>query len=415
MSPRSPLPVVATCTALVLLFTAALPGGGGLGSRAWGDVFHLERGGTLQGKLLGEDAGFYRVRTAGGVVSLARAAVTRIEPGPVPFEEYDARAAATPDTADGHFALAEWCGEQGLRSEAHRHLLRAIELDVNHAGARRALGYVRVGGLWVEGRTPATRREIEPEPADEAERLVRAVQGEWQRRIQLIRRDWLESGKADRVEAGRQRILEIRDPLAIGPLAEVLSRSRDVATRRLLVEALAALPDEEATLNLAIMGLVEPDRAVREMAVAALTHRDDPQVAIQYRRALHVPSEALVKRAAYGLGEIKARGAVPELIALLTDQRDKWVEVPIRDYFEVWPRAYYRDAVGIPIGGIQVSHRRPSVGVYIYADQTINEWQVRNVTVYRTEVREALRRITGQDFGFDRVAWEQWLYSQPQP
>ena len=31
-----------------------------------------------------------------------------------------------------------------------------------------------------------------------------------------------------------------------------------------------------------------------------------------------------------------------------------------------------------------------------------------NVTVYRTEVREALCKITGRDFGFDMDAWAQW-------
>ncbi len=30
------------------------------------------------------------------------------------------------------------------------------------------------------------------------------------------------------------------------------------------------------------------------------------------------------------------------------------------------------------------------------------------VTVYRTEVLEALRRLTGQDFGFEREPWQRW-------
>jgi hypothetical protein len=37
-----------------------------------------------------------------------------------------------------------------------------------------------------------------------------------------------------------------------------------------------------------------------------------------------------------------------------------------------------------------------------------NDWQYQRVTVYRTELLEALRRITGQDFGFDRDDWLRW-------
>jgi hypothetical protein len=40
------------------------------------------------------------------------------------------------------------------------------------------------------------------------------------------------------------------------------------------------------------------------------------------------------------------------------------------------------------------------------------EYQLRSVTVFRTEVMEALKRITGQNFGFDAVAWRRWYEEQ---
>jgi hypothetical protein len=39
---------------------------------------------------------------------------------------------------------------------------------------------------------------------------------------------------------------------------------------------------------------------------------------------------------------------------------------------------------------------------------------MRDVTVFRTEVLEALRTITGQDFGFEHAAWRRWYEERRQ-
>lgn len=376
------------------------------------DVFHLDRDRTIEGRLLGEEAGYYRIRTLEGVISLPIASVREVERGPSVIDEYDQRLAAlNADSADEQAALGLWCREQGMAGDSRRHIERAIAINPQHAEARRALGYVRVAGLWIDGRTPASRREINPpDPATEEARLERAVRREWAKRIGGIRRGLLESRDGENVARGRQRILEIRDPLAIPALADVLSRGT-VEARLVMVDALASFPDDEATLNLGITGLVDPDEQVRRAALAALKPRDDPRVAVQYIRALRVRSDVLIKRAALALGELRALGAVPDLIELLTEVAVREVEVPVREYFEIWPRDYYRGIDGGPVQGIQVGDYRP-ISVYIYADQTLNVWDVRQVRILRTEVREALVKITAQDFGFEQDRWRQWLYEQ---
>lgn len=381
-----------------------------LAASATADVFELTQGRSIAGRLLGEEDAFYRIRTVDGVVSVPKRLVERIEPGPTVLDEYDARLKDTASDADAQADLGLWCIEQGMRAEGRKHLQAALAANPNHRTARQALGYVRVGGLWVESRSSA-RRTPEPAAEDDNARLVAGIQREWSKRIAGMDRLYLESRDPNRVAAGRDQILAIRDPLAIGPLVDRLTRG-NADKRLLLVEALAAFPtDDEATLNLAIMGLVDADDAVRKAAVAALCQRDDPQIVAQYMKALRVRSDIVLKRAAYALGELKATHAVGDLIELLTEFKPAWVETPVRAYFELWPREYYHTIEGGPVGGIRVGSY-PFVERYVYADQTISEWQYRSVMVFRSEVRDALVKITGQDFGFDRDAWLAWHRSQ---
>jgi hypothetical protein len=50
-----------------------------------------------------------------------------------------------------------------------------------------------------------------------------------------------------------------------------------------------------------------------------------------------------------------------------------------------------------------------ATGVSLGVSSTIQE---RDVTVYRSEVLDALRLITGEDFGFDEAAWRRWYEEQ---
>ncbi len=387
---------------LLVLLLAATP--------AVADLFHLEQGRAVEGRLLGEEGGFYRVRTIDGVVSIPTRIVERIEPGPTVLDEYESRLKSADATADAQAQLGIWCLEQGLRTEGRKHLQAAIAANPGHRAARQALGYVQVGGLWVEGRS-SSRRAPEPAAEDEESRLLAGIRREWSKQIAVIDRLYLNASDPNRVASGRDQTLAIKDPLAIGAVVDRLTRG-GVATRRLLVEFLSQFPTEaEATLHLAIMGLVETDDGVRKAAVVALCKRDDPQIIAQYMKALRVRSDIVIKRAAYALGEMKAALSAADLIDLLTEVKPTWVETPVRDYFELWPQQYYRSIEGVPVGGLRVGDHA-FISRYIYADQTINEWQYRSVTVFRSEVRDALVKITGQDFGFERDAWIAWYRAQ---
>jgi len=384
------------------------------------DVFRLQSGGTISGQLLRTENGNYEIRAVVGVVRVPVDAVESIEEATTPFEEYKTRAEQTADTAEAQTLLAEWCEEQDLRAEQQRHLGRALELQPDYAPARRGLGYVRVGDWWVNGRR-TMRREQPPEKAagggvNDEERVARAIQGQWNLRIRAIRRALLESRDDRRFREGRGKILEIKDPLVILPLSEVLSQG-SVACRLTLVEALSGFGEDEATMNLAILALIDASEDVREKALVEVDRREDPRAIAQYRSALSAGNDVILRRAAYALGKLKAQEAVPELINMLTARRTKWIEVPVHRYFRRWPRVF-TGTTTVGIGSKMRVGCAPRVGVWNPRCRIVpdvkNEWRLRSVTVYRTEVLEALKRITRQNFGFERDQWLRW-YEEFQP
>ena len=384
---------------------------------ACGDILHLKSGGSVNGQILSSDSENYRVRTLIGIVQVARRDVTKIEPAETPFEEYDARKlqAEQTNTAAGWMQLADWCGESGLQAQRRQHLKQVVKLDPNHAEARTALGYMKVGDSWVRNKKKPTSRPA-PTPQEEEDAQfasIRALQGEWMRRIRAIETNMLNANSRRIWERGRDRIMEITDPLAILPLTQTLSTGR-TATRMLLVDALGQFAEDEAILNLTVIALVDGSESVRRRALTILAQSGDPRVAQQVREALKSDSDVLIKNAAQALQVLRDPGAVPELIAVLTAQRDRTVEVPVQRYFGSYPTTF-NNGTSISVGG-QNLQVRPAFGVdrarWAAGVIETNCFERRNVTVFRTDVLEALKAITGQNHGFDAAAWRRWYQEQ---
>lgn len=411
---RRKFPVRTTCTLLsfVVAIGAAIP--------ALGDVFHLKNGGSVEGAVIEQTATSYKLRTIVGTITVPVDAVESVEKKPSIIEEYQKRLAEVTETPEEHVALAQWCDENEYTAGARTHFKRAVELDPNCEPARKALGYVRVGDAWVEGRSIADDAKPDPnenrsEKAEDDKPVVTAIQSQWTVQIREIRRNKLEGSNEDLIADGRRKILEITDPLAILPLIRVLSEG-NLACRAALVEALSRFPQDEATMNLAALALLDRDMEVRDRALAELKRRDDPRVIPQFRRALLSDNDPLIRRAAIGLRGLGARSAVPDLIDSLTVQRNKRVEVSVRTYLHGL-QGDFTGPTSVSYGGTTQIFHQPVMGFYGAAGPFVfvdREFQRRNVTVFRTEVLEALRSITGQSFGFDAAEWRRW-YEEQQP
>jgi hypothetical protein len=385
------------------------------------DVVHLKRGGQLEGKVVDSQGDTIRIRTVTAEVSIPREAVDRIEESPALIEQYDRRLADTPPTPEGQFALANWCDEQGMTGERRAHLERAVELNPDYSPARHALGFVQVGPLWVDANLKAQHAaggagdieegEDAPTP-DEMAALIAEIQRDWSRRIRAIRSHMLDSSLDRQVEEGRQRIHEIHDPLAILPLVRTLSDGKRPA-REALVEALSAFPHDEATMNLAALALSDSDGGVRARALSQLARRNDPRITPILRKALRSDSDALIRRAAVALGVLADASAVPDLIDSLRAQRRRVVEVPADQYLGHVQEAF-NTPTQITLGRTRVARVYPHIGVaaassYVFGPTS---YERRTVTVFRTEVLEALKQITGENFGFDEAAWRRWHEEQ---
>lgn len=388
------------------------------------DTIHLNQGGTVEGQIIEDTGDGVRIRTLVGVMVVPFESIDHIVKGPSVFDDYDARKRAAPETAAGQVELAQWCEQNGLKPERKLHFQRALEMDANCEPARLALGFVKVNGIWVDGKAdkgPDPRRaRSQPAKADNAptedQKLVAAAQSRWFHYIRVQSQAVNDSPGDKRSEDAKRRILDITDPLAILPLARVLGEG-GTAVRELLVEALSRFPQDEATLNLAVMALADPAEHIRTMALSKLISRNDPRVAPQFRRALQSPDEELIRRGATALGVLKVREAVPDLIELLTARRLKAVQVNLR------PTVYFSQMVQtfspqypVRVGGSTVVYT-PVVGVQtagtmMGVSDVDARVERRQVTVFRTEVLEALKAITDVNFGFDDAAWRRWYEEQ---
>jgi hypothetical protein len=176
---------------------------------------------------------------------------------------YRARSEA-PDTADGQYALAQWCRQRGLAAQQRAHLSRVIELAPDHEAARRELGFVRAGPLWL------SREEIEGER--ELARQREASLARWRATMEEIARG-LASDSPARMDAARARLLALDDPSAIWAMEQVVSADRDDSALA-VIDALAAMEHPEASLSLARHAVYYPTLRVREAAATALKERD---------------------------------------------------------------------------------------------------------------------------------------------
>lgn len=122
---------------------------------AHADVVVLKDGRRIEGEIAREDATQVVLRTGLGELTFARADVVEIVRKQTPRAEFAEREARA-KTAGEFFELGEWARGQKLESLARKAWKRALELDLDHAGARERLGFVRHGDEWL---TPEQRDE----------------------------------------------------------------------------------------------------------------------------------------------------------------------------------------------------------------------------------------------------------------
>lgn len=410
---------------------------------AWADRIALRGGGELRGVVLPDpehpEKTLVLTEKGGTPVAFDRAQIVKVLRVPGPLDEYVTRRGRLESVAESEFELGLWCEAKGLLGLAEVHYRRAIGRDKAYGPAHKKLGHSQVGGRWLTGdevRLAQGMVKVRGKwvTAEEKARLdagaaLTAEDASWSRRVKLYRQAYFAepAGVHQRAE---QDLLAIREPAAIGPLLRAFAGDPEPA-RRLAMQIVAAIPGPEAMVALVGRLLADPDPAVRLEAVEALVRREEGGAAAPLLlKALQQADPAIVGRAAWALGSLNEVTAVPRLIKVLVRENAQLVFVPPDNPPPSGPGYVFGGGPSIPyitgpvIGPGIIAYGAGSVPLFSGAaagggvgGSTRGAPEpriVRNVQ-RNEEVRDALVRMTGVDFGFDVPAWKQWLAASFRP
>lgn len=147
-----------------LLLLAGFLSGGLLSGPALADVVHLKDGRKLEGSVIHEGNTLI-VRHSLGSAHVHMSDVLKIEETADRWDELERlRKQLSSGDADDRYRFAVWAREHGFPQEAKRAFLSVLRLDLDHPGARAALGYVLHEGRWI---TRADQKRLEGFVRDE--------------------------------------------------------------------------------------------------------------------------------------------------------------------------------------------------------------------------------------------------------
>jgi hypothetical protein len=120
-----------------------------LGGTAYADVVRLRDGRTLEGSV-SDDGEYLIIRHQLGEARVHRSSVISIEDTQDAWDRLEIlRKLIGSGTADERYRFAVFARENGFDLEARRAFLAVLRVDLDHLGARTALGYVRHEGQWL--------------------------------------------------------------------------------------------------------------------------------------------------------------------------------------------------------------------------------------------------------------------------
>lgn len=366
------------------------------------DTIVLRDAGRVDGRILNPDQQprkTYIIETFyGGTITLAADLVAEVIPQRPVEEEYQALRVQSADTAEGHWQLAEWCRENHLADARTEHLERVIQLDPDHADARKALGYYRFNGRWAtqddvmmqRGYVRYKGRWRLPQELELMERRRQEEQAEkaW---IGKLKR-WRDALQSDRAEQAAQSIATIDDPTAVPALEQALRDDPIEEFRLLYLAGLASINQPPALSLLVQVSLHDPSEEVRLTAIEHLIPVRQPDLIAAYVKTLRSADNLAINRAAIALRMLKAETALEPLVDALVSTHT------------------YKLTQGTP-GGVNPSFSSGpgGGGSGLSVGQSV---QVVKQQLANPAVLDALIELTGVNYDYDVTAWKHWLASR---
>ena len=370
---------------------------------AQAEIVKLTTGGEIYGDLINQDESpriRYVIRPyVGGEITLPASQVVSIVVQRPVEEEYHRRLVEHGDSVQDHWEMAEWCRANTLTEKQQLHLERVLQLDSDHADARRALGYERVGNKWMtrdekmkaRGYVKYNGRWMLPQKVhlEEKKRKEKQIDKEWHGKIKRYH-SWLVGNKG---VIAKESLLGITDPHATKALAHYYGKSRSRQQQEIYASALANVGTEQALKILAEATLKNSDEDFREHCFELLEEHKPKSAVAFYVKALQDKDNQRVNRAARGLQYVGNASVIGPLIdALITEHRSK-------------EGGSSPGAVSTSFGGVVGGPQSSSFSSGGAAKIVIRRYQ-------NKQVNQALYEITGKDFHFDQSAWRGWYASQ---
>lgn len=429
----------------VLLIMAAIIGGSDTGV-ARADLVRLKGGGELRGVFLdkivaGKTATApVRVETlTGGVITVAPDDVEFLAKRSRAVEEYEWRHRLAAPTVEAHWELQEWCKQRGMKKERDAELQAILQIDPEHTASRRLLGHIRQDGKWLtrdesmaaKGYVKYKGKYLFPQEIEllEAANLHRDAEASWHKKLHTWQ-SWLHSGNVDRQLQAQAELSRIDDPAAVGPLVRMFRNDASDDVRLIFVRTLARLQGTAAVHALVIQSLFDNSSAVRVAAMEGI-QGDSREIAIPiYAKALADSLNVVVLRSAVALGHFGDDQVVPNLVDALTTTHTYREKIQERGYLGTQngtplltnaeivlpPRDIPLSIPGVPLPlslttpGAPYPGNAPAESVVVPVPVPVT--RERTVVVTRefqnTEVLAALRKLTREDFGYDKRTWKLW-------
>jgi hypothetical protein len=387
-----------------------------------GDTLVLKSGLRLYGKVTKEGDDKVAVTLEGKTHRVSRESVAKVIEGESAVEEYARRAADAKDAA-GWYRLALWAKAKNL-SRAESAFLKVLEHDLEHRAARRELGYEKINGEWIHG-DEAKRRKgfvlcggkwVLPEEAD---RLLKAglidqakVTDEHRARADEIVKGLLDDDAEVR-KAARGLVTEVPDAALLRPMRRVLYAAQP-EMRIFAVKEFGRIGDRTALPWLIQVSMYDAQEKVRNAAFRSIKGFRDADVIYPYGRALFSKNP-------------KASIMAANALALLGD--DRGVDLVLR-----------RISIGIGEAGranIMVGKQNSyiqdfdveiaqaaAIGdpiVQTIRDGIILDYKIlgghgeRWVVMQRNSYANALKTLTGRDYGQDWAAYRRYAEENDLP
>ena len=396
------------CLGRTILPLAALVFLAVLESAAGADEFILKNGGRVEGELVNRDQSprtTYVVRDKNGhTITLDADQVRNIKVPSEAERNYERFLPKMPNTAEGNWKMAEWCGRQKLREKEQLHLAEVIRLDPDHALARRRLGYSRLNGKWVK--PDEFRRGQGYEPFGGRYRVRQDIQSIQQRETrELAEKQWKgkilgirnRKRKSRSLAPARQELMAITDPTVVPALIEMLVDEESQSFTSLWIATLGRFPGSAVDAALVQCALHDTNEETRLQCLDQLQRRQNTQATDTFVRALKSNDNRHINRAAAGLQRMQDPYAIPHLIDALTSKHVRQTQSNPGQIGAYFPSGG-RGSGGL--GGLTMGSRAKRV----------------EVIVENRSVLEALVSMSdGPNFGYDKSRWKQWYINTNTP